>query len=77
MLKGDWVIVIANSFGCALVVTLLAFKFRDMRVKRFSMIMATGTISIAARKSLEAFPDTRHGRLRSMGTGATPNRSHR
>jgi MtN3 and saliva related transmembrane protein len=31
MLKGDWVIVIANSFGCTLVVILLAFKFRDMR----------------------------------------------
>lgn len=31
MLKGDWVIVIANSFGGALVTTLLAFKFRDMR----------------------------------------------
>jgi MtN3 and saliva related transmembrane protein len=30
MLLGDW-IVIANSFGCTLVVILLAFKFRDMR----------------------------------------------
>jgi MtN3 and saliva related transmembrane protein len=31
MLQGDWVIVIANSFGCTLIVILLAFKFRDMR----------------------------------------------
>ena len=30
ILKGDWVIVIANSFRGALV-ALLAFKFRDMR----------------------------------------------
>jgi hypothetical protein len=31
ILNGDWVIVIANSFGCTLIVILLAFKFRDMR----------------------------------------------
>jgi MtN3 and saliva related transmembrane protein len=31
ILKGDWVVVIANSFGCTLIVILLAFKFRDMR----------------------------------------------
>jgi MtN3 and saliva related transmembrane protein len=31
LLKGDWVIVAANSVGAALSATVLAFKIRDMR----------------------------------------------
>ena len=31
VLKGDWVIVIANSVGAALSASVLAFKIRDMR----------------------------------------------
>ena len=31
LLKGDWVIVAANSAGAALTATVLAFKIRDMR----------------------------------------------
>jgi MtN3 and saliva related transmembrane protein len=30
ILRGDWVIVIANAFGGVLVAILLALKFRDM-----------------------------------------------
>ena len=31
LLKGDWVIVAANTVGAALSATVLAFKIRDMR----------------------------------------------
>ncbi|WP_312012192.1 SemiSWEET family transporter [Bradyrhizobium sp. AUGA SZCCT0182] len=31
LLKGDWVIVAANSVGAALSASVLAFKFRDLR----------------------------------------------
>jgi MtN3 and saliva related transmembrane protein len=31
MLKGDWVIVAANSVGAALSASVLIFKIRDMR----------------------------------------------
>ncbi len=31
LLKGDWVIIAANSVGAALSASVLAFKLRDMR----------------------------------------------
>ena len=31
LLKGDWVIVVANSVGAALSASVLTFKIRDMR----------------------------------------------
>ncbi|MDB5579865.1 MAG: MtN3 and saliva related transrane protein [Bradyrhizobium sp.] len=34
VLKGDWVVVAANSVGAALSGTVLAFKIRDMRSRR-------------------------------------------
>jgi MtN3 and saliva related transmembrane protein len=34
LLKGDWVIVAANSVGGALSASILAFKIRDMRSER-------------------------------------------
>jgi len=34
VLKGDWVIIAANSVGAALSGTVLAFKIRDMRSHR-------------------------------------------
>jgi MtN3 and saliva related transmembrane protein len=34
LLKGDWVIVAANSVGAALSASVLAFKIRDLRSHR-------------------------------------------
>jgi MtN3 and saliva related transmembrane protein len=34
LLKGDWVIVAANSLGAMLAASVLAFKIRDMRSGR-------------------------------------------
>ncbi len=34
LLKGDWVIVAANSVGAALSASVLGFKIRDMRSGR-------------------------------------------
>ncbi|SNS23722.1 MtN3 and saliva related transmembrane protein [Tardiphaga sp. OK246] len=31
LLKGDWIIVLANSIGCALTATVLGCKIRDIR----------------------------------------------